>query len=194
MGRSLRHPTGLCGVREGPQSWHRCTAMNILLISNCRHIAGKPDSGRKAMGRWNWEWSALLSGEMGIFLGSALVAERPAKVQVLSVTAERMLRVIHLSSQVPINSGQSLLHFSSKPHADLSVGSFRSSATSVQPAAVRAADKRPRPLQPLLSAAHARLINRSVQICLRALPKAWLALPTNHSPCACAMRWCPGLP
>lgn len=37
MGRSLRHPTGLCGVREGPQSWHRCTAMNILLITSCRH-------------------------------------------------------------------------------------------------------------------------------------------------------------
>jgi len=67
------------------------------------------------------------------FPGSTPVAESPDKVESLSDPAERMLQVIHLSAQVPINSWQNLLQFSSKPRADLFVGCVWSSAVAAQP-------------------------------------------------------------
>lgn len=50
--------------------------------------------------------------------------------------------------------------------------------------ATGAAGKCSCPLRQLLSAAPARLLNRLVQICLPALPKAQLILPMNRSHCA----------
>lgn len=123
MPRSPGCSRSSCGV-WGKELCHSRDMLPFLSLLSSSEGRSESSDREWEKGKWIWELPVLLAGHEGMCKPS-WAAPRWRKDLITQKCFQFQLRVIQLFAQVPINSGQNFLQFSSKPCTDLSVGCSR---------------------------------------------------------------------